>query len=594
MKTKHRLNLLKYQKYGEGYNPSINYEEKLLTFVNYGRKETTRPIERLTKSKTYQHRIIKSVLKTTAETRIALCGASIVNGLQRYNNVWNSYFAPLKAANLGIGGDKVQHILWRIEDLELPSSLNYLFLHCGTNNISCSSPRDIADGILSIGIMAKKKLANLKIIIGGLLHCDILPTRTNIVEVNMILRQKVHKLDDFFFMEQDCDWLQDDESLNMEYFIQDGIHLSHRGNEKFANTIIRKLKYIESLSPSSSSGIILRIPSCEAPQKVASGASSVLSPKSSVLSLSPVVCQSSQSSSHHVSSHRPLFTKVPKAVYDHHERLLALSSPFCVSSSHCRPRHQQHRSPHRRRLSPRSPSCHRSQPPSLPVLLPDGSDRGDGSGCDASPSSPSSWSFVSFLIMVFSTISLPITTLSYHFASFIWSLSCHMPSLRHRQSHTPPLSSQHHSSQSRHTPPSSPSNRSYSYRSSLRSPMSSLIWIPLVLFLFLYAFFVLSLLTNTLTAEKVEDTDLPSSNPLVSLKAFIFLISFTLRILINLHGMRFSSIHNESRYFIRKRLKFRKPKKVCSDCHIFLLNLLFRRGNIYINSSPNGDFLQWI
>ena len=228
-------------------------------------------------AKLNQHLVMKRNIKTAAETRILLCGASIVNGFQRYSGVWDSYFSPLKAANNGIGGDKVENILWRVEDLELPSSLTYLFLHCGTNNLSRSSPRDIADGILSIGVMAKKKLANLMIIVGGLLHCDILPTRSNVDEVNTILRQKLKKLDAFDFMEQDCDWVNDDESksLNMEYFVKDGIHLNYQGNKKIANTIIRKLKDIESLSPSSSSGIILRIPSCKAPQNVVSRASSV-------------------------------------------------------------------------------------------------------------------------------------------------------------------------------------------------------------------------------------------------------------------------------------------------------------------------------
>ena len=387
---------------------------------------------------------------------------------QRCSGVWDSYFSPLKAANIGIGGDKVENILWRVEDLELPSSLTHLFLHCGTNNLSRSSPRDIADEILSIGVMAKKKLANLMIIVGGLLHCDILPTRSNVGEVNTILRQKVKKLDAFYFMEQDCDWVKDDESksLNMEYFVKDGIHLNYQGNKKIANTIIRKLKDIESLSPSSS-GIILRIPSCEAPQKVVSRASSVLSPF-------PVVCPSSQPSSRPLLSHRrPLYTKVPKDVYDHHERLLALSSS-CVSSPHRRP-------PQNRRLSPCSTSCHRSQ--------------GDDSGCVASPSS---WSFLSFVIMVLATILLPVTTLSCHFASFICSLSCHISSFCLRHSHLRPFRSQPHSSQPRHTPQSSPSNKSYSYCSSFQS---HLIRIPsytqliYVFFLFIYAFFLLNLLT---------------------------------------------------------------------------------------------------
>ena len=115
-------------------------------------------------------------------------------------------------------------------------------------------------------------------------------------------------------------------------------------------------------------------------------------------------------------------------VYDHHERLLALSSS-CVSSPHRRP-------PQNRRLSPCSTSCHRSQPPSLPVLLPNGSARGDDSGC---VTSPSSWSFLSFVIMVLATILLPVTTLSCHFASFICSLACHISSFCLRHSHLRPF-----------------------------------------------------------------------------------------------------------------------------------------------------------
>ena len=49
MKSMHRLTLERYEKYGEGYNPSINYEDKVLKFVGYGRKQTTRPTERMAK-----------------------------------------------------------------------------------------------------------------------------------------------------------------------------------------------------------------------------------------------------------------------------------------------------------------------------------------------------------------------------------------------------------------------------------------------------------------------------------------------------------------------------------------------------------------
>ena len=37
--------------------------------------------------------------------------------LTRYSKVWNKFFKPLNAFNCGIGGDGVQHVLWRAHDL---------------------------------------------------------------------------------------------------------------------------------------------------------------------------------------------------------------------------------------------------------------------------------------------------------------------------------------------------------------------------------------------------------------------------------------------------------------------------------------------
>ena len=142
-------------------------------------------------------------------------------------------------------------------------------------------------------------------------------TRSIINKVNKVLQQKICKLQDFYFMEEDFDWTNNDDSLNMEFYYQDRIHLNHKGNEKFGNTIIRKFKHIESLSPScSSAGIILWMSSVEAPQNAARRVSPVLSTVSA-----PPVCHSPHSSSRrNVSSPRPLFTEVPKSVYDHHKQ----------------------------------------------------------------------------------------------------------------------------------------------------------------------------------------------------------------------------------------------------------------------------------
>ena len=179
--------------------------------------------------------------------------STIINGLERFSDDWNKLFVPLSDINLGIGGDRTENLLWHMEDMDLPPTVGYLFIHYGTNNLCTSSCKDIADGMLSTGVMAKAKSRNLKVIVGGLLHCDQLTS--NVAEVNKILKRKIGKLHQFYFMDEDINWLENDEdSLNMEYYHVDHIHLNHKGNEKFANRIIRKLQDIESCSPSSSSG----------------------------------------------------------------------------------------------------------------------------------------------------------------------------------------------------------------------------------------------------------------------------------------------------------------------------------------------------
>ena len=57
-----------------------------------------------------------------------------------------------ESLNLGIGGDRTQHILWWVERLSVPSHLKYVIIKCGTNNIRKHSPSEIANSILCIAL----------------------------------------------------------------------------------------------------------------------------------------------------------------------------------------------------------------------------------------------------------------------------------------------------------------------------------------------------------------------------------------------------------------------------------------------------------
>jgi lysophospholipase L1-like esterase len=88
---------------------------------------------------------------------ILFMGDSITdNWRNRGSNVWNQYYAPRRAANFGISGDRTQHVLWRVENGELENiHPKVCVLMIGTNNIggsaASSEPADrIAKGVKMI------------------------------------------------------------------------------------------------------------------------------------------------------------------------------------------------------------------------------------------------------------------------------------------------------------------------------------------------------------------------------------------------------------------------------------------------------------
>lgn len=67
---------------------------------------------------------------------VLFLGDSITDGWRSKGKLlWDGHFAPLKAANFGIGGDRTQHVLWRMENGELDGiTPKVVVLMIGTNN----------------------------------------------------------------------------------------------------------------------------------------------------------------------------------------------------------------------------------------------------------------------------------------------------------------------------------------------------------------------------------------------------------------------------------------------------------------------------
>ncbi|XP_012556964.2 serine/arginine repetitive matrix protein 1 isoform X1 [Hydra vulgaris] len=177
----------------------------------------------------------------TSSACVLLIGDSIIQGLARYPKIWNKYFSPLKSLNFGLGGDRTQHVLWRVENGEIPLNAQTIVIHVGTNNTDRDSPKDIANGIGSIAMMFQEAKPNAKIILAGLLPRDLQPSfkREQTAKVNKYLKKlcKSGHIRNFYYLKPDADWVLSDGTLNTKYYFHDHLHLVEEGDEKFGKAI---------------------------------------------------------------------------------------------------------------------------------------------------------------------------------------------------------------------------------------------------------------------------------------------------------------------------------------------------------------------
>ena len=134
----------------------------------------------------------------------------------------------------------------------------FLVLYCGTNNIDNDKPTDIAEGILSIANYVHERKPDIFIIIVGLLPRDQFLTsrRQKLNAVNDLLDsfcKKINK-EELYFIKPASDWTHSNGTLDKSLYHKDFLHLSEKGNEKFARSIIEVLnKILETKTPSRSS-----------------------------------------------------------------------------------------------------------------------------------------------------------------------------------------------------------------------------------------------------------------------------------------------------------------------------------------------------
>lgn len=177
-------------------------------------------------------------------TDLLFLGDSITAGWGAKKDIWDKAFGAYKPANFGIGGDRTQHVLWRITNGELETlKPKAVVLMIGTNNVGSDTAEGIAKGITLIVETIRAKQPQAKILLLAVFprgeKASPNPGRDKLKEVNKIIA----KLDDgknIHFLDIGEKFLQPDGSLTKE-IMPDFLHLSSAGYQIWADAITPKL-----------------------------------------------------------------------------------------------------------------------------------------------------------------------------------------------------------------------------------------------------------------------------------------------------------------------------------------------------------------
>ncbi len=136
----------------------------------------TTPVERPEERCKERHARFNEISKQ-GEAQLVFLGDSITQGWEKNGlAAWEKHFAPLKAANFGTGGDRTEHVLWRLQNGNFDGlKPKLVVLMIGTNNTghqgrdgyACSA-QQTADGVRAILDTLAVKCPETKVLLLGI------------------------------------------------------------------------------------------------------------------------------------------------------------------------------------------------------------------------------------------------------------------------------------------------------------------------------------------------------------------------------------------------------------------------------------------
>ncbi|MHC4638277.1 MAG: platelet-activating factor acetylhydrolase IB subunit [Planctomycetota bacterium] len=186
-----------------------------------------------------RHRAFNSRVKQ-GNVDLIFIGDSITHSWEKNGKeVWSQYYGNRNAVNLGIGGDRTQHVLWRLANGNIQNiSPKVAVLMIGTNNHPPrSTAEEITDGIISICKVLREKLPNTKILLLAIFPRGQQPNemREELARAS-IMASVIADNKNIYYLDIGDKFLEPDGTISKE-IMPDFLHLSPKGYQIWAEAI---------------------------------------------------------------------------------------------------------------------------------------------------------------------------------------------------------------------------------------------------------------------------------------------------------------------------------------------------------------------
>jgi len=192
--------------------------------------------------------LVEQVQARLGPVDVLLVGDSIT---KYWRDAWTEEFPETSSINIGIGGDKTQNVLWRLQHAAVDGlEPRVILLMVGNNNMFLTPKTGIdaaSEGIRLCVNDLHKRFPNGQLILANILpghepgnrfYEDIKRTNARLDSYNLSSEPNIHRLDLW------ASFTNSNGDLKSDLYLADRVHLSRRGYEVYAAQLRPRLKQL--------------------------------------------------------------------------------------------------------------------------------------------------------------------------------------------------------------------------------------------------------------------------------------------------------------------------------------------------------------